>query len=207
MPRPTVGPVAEELYADLAPYASADEENGWPLLALLGALCHPFEEIAELVRDDGSHPGWSILLDVDRCPAKFLPWLAQLAGVRLHRDMSESDRRIAIRERPGARRGTPRALRDAARVYLTGARSVRLTERVGGDAYQVAVRTLASETPDPARVLASLKTQLAAGLFLDYAAVDGQTYDHVNTDHADYAALRDAYQSYDGVRFDFASDP
>lgn len=153
MPAPaSTGSFADELYEQLGPLAHADEEHGWALLHFLSAVGHPFQLIEDLARDSDLGPGWSALLDVDRCPAWALRWLGQFVGVTVPpqggQDPAawEADARQRIRNQEGQQRGTPAAIRAAAARYLTGTKTVILTERAGS-AYRLAVRTLKSEVP------------------------------------------------------------
>lgn len=62
----------------------------------------------------GGAPGWSQMVDIDRCPAYALPWLAQFLGVRLASTPSTPGERIAAVEKISTRslfqRGTPASI-------------------------------------------------------------------------------------------------
>jgi hypothetical protein len=126
---PEVGPFATAIYDELTSLAYEDEENDWSLLRYLDALGQMFDEIEDLARDeaDGT-PGWSKLLDVDRTPAKALPWLAQFVGAELN-PLPEAELREYIRAASNWKRGTFAAIRDTTQFYLRGSKTVRIDER------------------------------------------------------------------------------
>lgn len=176
MPEPTVGTLAEEVYeAPLSPYTHEDAALDWPLKTYVGAILDRAQEVADLARESDDGPGWSAIVDPDRAPLAWLPWLAQLVGVALpppgspeYSQLDEAGMRLRIKETDGQKRGTIAALRAAAQQHLTGTKTVTITERVGGNAYQIAVETLVAETPDEDIVEATLLEQKAAGLVLTY---------------------------------------
>lgn len=140
---PLATPAATELYGRMEPYAHADPAIGWPLAWLCEAIGSQFEDV-----DDVAMQGWAYLADPDECPAWWLPHLAMWAGVKLDTGLPEADQRMQVREMVGLRRGTPAAMIAAAVPYLTGERRVRMTERNGGNAYEVLAQTYRSESPE-----------------------------------------------------------
>jgi hypothetical protein len=176
---PELDSYAEQIYEQMAPLAFADEENGWPLLHLCAANGSLYQPVEDLVRDQGDAPGWSQLVDVDRCPDDFLPWLAQLPGVQLDYGATAESMRNRIRSTDGAKRGGANAFRGAASPHLTGERHVFVHER-DGSPWRVTVVTRTSETPDPAAVLAALLAQKPAGIVLEYSTVDGEVWDEID---------------------------
>lgn len=58
-------------------------------------------------------PGWSQLVDIDRCPDFALPWLGQLVGVNIPAGLSRADMVTRIKERSGFQRGTVSSLVSA----------------------------------------------------------------------------------------------
>lgn len=173
MPVPADGTLASELYTDaLAPYAREDAEHDFVLGTFLIGLLAPAQEIADLVRDDPDTgaTGWSALVDADRCPVWALPWLAQLVGVRDEPTLSEVERRARIKDMAGLHRGTVAYAQAAAAAYLTGTKTVNVTERDGG-AWLITVETLSAETPDPDLVEQALLAAKPAGLLLTYNVV------------------------------------
>lgn len=200
--RPEVSDITEELYGRLGPWARADgEDTGWALLhyceAIAGRLLQPLEDI---IRDQDGAPGWSQILDVDRAPEEWLPWLGQLVGVRMPDGLPAAQWRSRVKATDGFRRGSPEAIRAAARQHLIGpdgtgdSATVYLVER-NGHPYRLAVVTLTPETPDPAKMQAAVKEQKPAGLTITFATVTGNTY----------AAIRDAFATYTLANADYAT--
>lgn len=187
MTRPAVSETAERAFDALVPWNAADERTDWTLLRWMSAMTSKRAEIDDLVRDR-EYPGWSSLLDVDRVPAKGLPYLAQFLGVDVTPALSESDQRQQLRDVPGFKRGTPAAMTGAARPFLTGTKTVTLVER-DTSAYHLTVRTFTAETPDPDLVEAALLSQKPAGLVLDYEVVDGLTWGEIKASGKTYGEL------------------
>jgi hypothetical protein len=198
-------PFASRLYRMMAPLARDDPSYGWALLIFVNAATLAYEQVEAWVRDTPTGPGWSLLLDVERCPPEALPWLGQFVGVRLIKGASDEANRERIKATDGFQRGTRAALIGAAQATLTGNRSVFLTERdhdpadTPDYAYYLTVTTYRGQTPDPAATERALLGQKPGGLILTYVCVDGQVYDQVRTRFATYAALNAAYPNYQAV--------
>jgi hypothetical protein len=203
-PPPGLAPesFAATLYTDLAPLARQDADYGWALLILCNAVGQMFQLLDDVERDSAEGPGWSPLLDLDRCPDEALPWLAQFAGVRLLPDSTPSEQRARIEATDGWKRGTPAALVGAAQATLTGSRQVILRER-DTDPYHLTIRTLTGQTPSATSTLNAILAQKPGGLTLDFAAVAGQDYAGLKTKKANYAAVKSGYVDYAAVRADF----
>jgi hypothetical protein len=172
-----VGPVGELIYQRVAPLAFADEQLGWALLILCGGLGKPHDLVHELVSDDADgDPGWSALLDPDRCPAQLLPFLAQCVGERIPAGETEEAARERCRTPQGMVRGTNAAIRAAAQRTLTGTKTVQILERTSS-AYTLTVITLTAETPDPDRTERDLLAAKPAGLILTHVVTDDAIVD------------------------------
>jgi hypothetical protein len=163
----------------------------YPLLTLCEAIAGRLTQIEEVIRDDSTTGdlGWSIVMDVDRAPSEWLGWLAQFAGVRLLPGLSDADQRTRIKNTDGFKRGSPTAIVAAAQAFLTGGKTVYLTER-HGSAYRLTVATKAAETPNLAALTAAVLAQKPAGIVLAVTTVVG----------TDYATLRDTHNSYTDVK-------
>jgi hypothetical protein len=164
-----IGSYGEALYQQVLPMHGPDPDG--LLHDLIGAYSHPFREIDELVRDTPQGCGWSVILDVAACPTKGLRWLSQIAGVVLRPQRAteteaqwDAYARAAIVEQAGHKRGTVAAQLSAVRDTLTGTKTARMLERVGGNAWQQTLVTRPSETPNAALTMAAWLTQKPAGI-------------------------------------------
>jgi hypothetical protein len=189
--------VTEDLIAQHAPWLTLPDgsynQDLDDYLTVIGDMVAPFE-LYVLDTDDG--PGWSILLDVDRCPVAALPYLAQYVGERLPVGLTELEQRQWIKDAPNQRRGTPLGIVAAARRFLTGSGLVTLIERDGGPD-KLTVVTYTAETPDPVALETHLRRyQVPADITLNYQTVDGQTYAQLAATHATYADVAAAYATY-----------
>lgn len=195
---------AQRLYVALAPLAGQDPANAWSLLILCNAIGAMFQLLEDYVRDSPEGPGWSALMDLDRCPSEALPWLAQFAGVRLLPGTSDAEQRERVHSTDGFRRGTVEAITAAAQRTLTGAKTVGITERTGTDPpYCFTVTTYAPETPDTLATYNALLAAKPAGLKMTYSTgVAGQTYGVLNGRVASYTAMTTRYPNYTAVEID-----
>jgi hypothetical protein len=168
-------------------------------------LAKILNEIDDLARDtENDDPGWSIILDLTRCPYAGLPWLAQLAGMQTRTGLTDSEQRQWIFSQQGKTRGTAVALRAAAQIYLTGTKVVIFRERDAAacptePAYGLTIKTYTSQTPNSAQVLAALMAQKPAGIVLNYITVTGQDYQLLFTGNATYQAVFTNYTTYQGM--------
>jgi Phage tail protein (Tail_P2_I) len=207
-PPPELDPAsfAEGLYVALAPLARQDASYGWALLILCNAIGTLFQVLEDYARDSPEGPGWSALMDLDRCPPEALPWLAQFVGVRLLPDSTPAEQRARIVATGGFRRGTPAALIGAAQATLTGNKTVVFRERdhdpadTPAYAYYLTVITYVSETPDPTATHNALLAQKPGGIVLDYRTAAGQDYQTLETGNADYAAVTTRYLDYTALQ-------
>lgn len=200
MARPVVSEAAEELYEALEPaFTDGDEDRGWATLNLCAALVGAgIDEVHFFVteRDDGT-PGWGIALDADQAPAEVLPWLAQFDGAVLTPQMTEEQRRAAINEPEALQRGRIPAIESVARRRLTGAKTVLLDERWTGGGYRMRIRTLASETPDPARTEDEIRReQKPIGIVLTYLAITTWDWLDLRTAEATWADVQADFDTW-----------
>lgn len=194
-------PFAGRLYDALAPLAAADATVGWALLILCNGIGLMFELVEEWVRDNPDGPGWSLLMDLDRCPDEALPWLGQFVGVRLLPDSTPAQQRARIASTDGFKRGTRQALIGAATATLTGRRTVLFRER-DGDPYVLGVQTYTDQTPNPAATQSALVAQKPGGLVLNYTVTGGQTWQQVRDNHATWQSVKNAYIDWQAVATD-----
>lgn len=188
----------------LAPmlYAEADTDNA--LTDYLTGLSQPFELVETWASDTDTHIGWSLLLDVERCPVEALPWLAQIVGLTLDTSLSEADQRQQIEDVSNWKRGTPDAIKSVPAPYLTGSKTVIFRERYdgsGNDApYYMEVITLASETTDATKVESAIRAQKAEGNILTYVNATGQDLQSVKDNFATLQDVKDTYATLGGLK-------
>lgn len=152
MTTPAPGPLVERLYSRLPEaHRDPDAELGYPLLRYLlvaGGDADELDRLADRVETDLGRP--------DRADARWLPWLAQHIGSTVT-DGTEVDRRALLAEAAGGFLvGTRSAIEAAARTALGGSRSATVVPFLNGDEFQIGVRTIGSETPDPSAVLRAI---------------------------------------------------
>jgi hypothetical protein len=188
-PPPELESFAGNLYYGVAPVAGEDDQHDFALAKLSGALGVMFQAVEDLARDTPEGPGWSSVVDIDRCPDDWIPWLGQFVGV-------SNGNRQAILTHNGFQRGTPAAIREAVATTLTGSKTVILQERFGGDAYALGVYTLDVETPNASATLASLIAAKPGALVLTYAHGAANTYGAVRAGYATYTAVKTAFRDY-----------
>lgn len=200
MARPTVTEIAEEFYGSLGPWARRDTfdseiSDEWPLLHFCEGTVRGLQQVEDIIRDTDDGPGWSIVMDADRCPEEWLGWLGQFAGVRLLAGLSEADQRARVKGTDGFNRGSPGAMEAAAAQYLTDLKRVFLIERFPTP-YRMTVTTITDETPDAAAVERAVMDQKPAGIILTYLVVDGDDYATLPAIYTSYEDLLDSKSSY-----------
>lgn len=178
MTPPIVGSYAQMLYDRLEPFSNDDENQGWALLHFCEAIGRMYQQLHDLISDSDEGPGWSSILDVERCAVTYLPYLAQFVGVRLPKGIGEDEARDRVRTPSGFARGTRAAMIAAAQRLLTDTKHISLIER-NGSAYQISAFTLTSETPDPDLVEKALLSEKPGGLVLTYAHGAGTFIDEL----------------------------
>jgi hypothetical protein len=181
MARPAVTALTDRLYAQLpAMYRDADEPLDFPLLrflSLLGDLAGEVDVLHDRVSAD-EPGGRSELADPAVADLAWLPWMAQMVGVRLPPNLTGQAARDAVAfASSGYRGGTKAAVADAARSALIGARYVKIhdhsiTEPGNGGEWDVLLVTRVSDTPDVQAVLDAVVSKRAkpAGVVLHHRA-------------------------------------
>lgn len=202
MARPEVSQAAEELYEFLEAFVLEDEDTDWQTLhwceQIMGGTP---QTVLAWVTDREDMLGWAYLFNADLTDENALEWLSQFNGSRLRADMTTAQKRAAIKAPEGFERGTLHSIKNAPVNYLTGSKVVHVREREEGKAYKLHVRTLLSETPDPAAVLSALMLQKPAGITLDYDAIEGQDWIDLET-HGTWDDVKAEYSTWEDVKFD-----
>lgn len=161
MSEPTYGPATERMYARLPEfYRDADAEQTWdyPFKRFISAGTQGLDDAETLITrlDPATNTGTSDLADPLTADLAWLPWLAQLVGVRIEPSFSEAERRDAVRfASSGFRAGTKEALVNAAKTALTGTKTATIhdhtseTSEIGAaTVWDVLIVTRGDETPD-----------------------------------------------------------
>jgi hypothetical protein len=170
-------PAQQHVRDQLAPLAS-DAAATVVVDAFARAFGGMLREAWDLGLDDEGP--WTRALDLDRCEDQWLPWLAQFDGTRLLPNTTPDQQRERVLSTDGEDRGTAAALAAAARPYLTGTKSVTVTERVGGNPFLVDVKTLPAETPNVPALQRALAEQTPAFIRLTFQQNVSQQIDQVS---------------------------
>jgi hypothetical protein len=196
---PTHSPYGERLRERTQPLALDDASYGFAHAYLCEALSRPFEEVQAIFDPEGDVPPIAPLLDPELCPDWALTWLAQFVGLHPPAGYSPDTIRTLIVSASGFARGTPAAMKAAAGVYLTGSKTVYFRER-DGSAYRLEVLTLASETPDAAKVETALRNGKPGGIVLSYRVVNSWDYQLMTETGGTYAEQSAAFTSYQNLQ-------
>lgn len=191
-------PIATELWRHLGPWYRADLlDPTRPLLILCQALIGGLQPIEDLIRDTPDGPGWSSIVDPDRAPSEWLPWLTNPIGMAGHHhdELSEADFREHLKGGHVQRRGSPDAIRSAPAPFLSGTKTVFLVER-HGDAYHLTVAVRDSEVVDFNRARRAIESQKPSGIKLSIVRITGGDYLTLAATHASYSTLLDVYPTY-----------
>lgn len=184
---------AERIKTAMAPVMSND------FAVFIEGLCESIAELDSLVRDSDDGPGWSAILDLDRCPDNGLKWLAQTVGVTIVEGLTPAAQRARIAAHVNWKRGSPAAIVAAAQLHLTGNKTVVMRERYTGSAWKLSIVTYTAETPDSAQTLADILEQKPAGIVLTYSVLDGQDFQTLLDNHALFSNVYADYATFEGV--------
>jgi hypothetical protein len=201
MPKPELGPIGEQLYANLGWWASEDEANDWALANLIDAFAKIYlEPIYEIVAEGANgEKGWMLALDPENAPPRYLLFQSQFVGAVLTPNMSIEQQRQEIAEPTGWARGRLPSITLIAQRELTGTKWVRIKPRTPGPG-KIYIRTLAEETRNPARVEAELLEHgIPAWELLSYAAIEGVTVEDVAAGWKTVEELAGAFATVDEV--------
>lgn len=198
VPDPPYSRLGERLRERTQPLAPDDQHYDYAHAKLCEGMMLPFAQLAELVDPPDPYVPWEPLFNVNICPDWALPWLGQIFGVRVVASLPPDDQRQMIKELGAFARGSPDAIRAAARFGLTGSKTVLLRERDDGDAYLLEVVTLVDETPDPALVVRLVLSQKPGGIKLNTHAIVGWDYQQMTLTYVGkfYKDLPKDYPTY-----------
>lgn len=166
---PVRGVVVERLTALLDHRRTGDAESDSILAALIGGIADAMERLGLIAYGSGGVGGERFLRDPSVAPLWALAHAALYTGARLPgRAVGEDDGAYLARARTaavfpfGIRRGTHQAVRRALEPYLTPGASIYISDTYGGP-YDLYVRTLPAETPDPVKARAVLEGGFVSG--------------------------------------------
>jgi hypothetical protein len=157
--------------------------------------------------DGATNPaGVSALLDATQADPAWLPWLAQLRGVRLRPSMTVAQQRVTIATAAGGLTGgSSPSIAAAAGTVLTGTKRVLVlpgSVAVKGDGqwYDILVLTRPEETPDSSLVIPAIIAADAkpAGTVLHWSQ-NIANYAHLRDIHGTYTQLEAAFPTYDAM--------
>ena len=208
---PTLETFGQQLYDSMESMQYAEPDVGYHLATYCGGIGVMFQILEDYGRDEIDEagkdaPGWSQLVDINRCPPEALPWLGQFTGARFPPGLTEDQQRQWVIDAPQWQRGTLSSYQSVAQPYLTGNQTLIIYERYDpanptvDSPYDITIYTYAPETTDSVALEAALQANTPAGITLHYAALTGQTYQNVKTHNATYTIVRSTYATYDIMR-------
>ena len=144
-----------------------------PIPAAIG-----LQAINQIIRDTPFDPGYSILLDINRCPTYALPWLGQFVGVRFPQVQPDNVMRQAIQNESAFQRGTVGAIASAGNAQMVASYTITVLERtsyvgdvIGYDPYAITIS-------------------------FPLVGVGSLSYGQLFADFSTYAAVQGAYSTY-----------
>lgn len=215
----------DRFYRQLA--ALGDNDPDGILHGIVAGLLDQADDVVQVISDTDAGPGWSALLDVDRCPTWALRWLGQLVGVRVPATIDDTESRALIAEEAGFGRGRPAALIAAAKRFLRPGFDPIVVERYP-DAYHVTVTVYASwllgatyrelseayatytdleaefptydaMTSSPTDLAAAVTAAKSASLLLTLVVLETASYSYLTAHYATYTDLATAFPTYDAM--------
>ena len=169
----TAQPVTFKLWSYLPTFVQeSDAANTYQFLTWLDGIGQQLQPITDLIRDTGAVPGWSIVMDLSRCPAYALPWLGQFVGTRFPtgNHLTATAMRQQILALGALARGTPNAIILAIQAVVGKTAMVRIIERY----------------PDPY----TFRVVITGG-------ITGLTYAELAREYPLYSEVASAFPTYD----------
>lgn len=192
----TLGQRLQERTEPMQP-EDVDAANGYAHGHLSEAMMQPFGQVGELIDPPDPYEPWAPLFKPDLCPDWALTWLGQAVGVRIPETATADQARSMITGLSFEDIGKTSAILAALLLTLTGANpTVYFRERDEGDPYALEIVTRTSETPDPAKSLRALQSQVPAGIKLTFTQVAGWDYQAQTTAGGLYSAQTALGQTY-----------
>lgn len=196
---PGVTPTTLDVWrdVDLAQPSGSDEQAGWPLAIYIDCVTQGLDAVTSVVAPADGRIGWAWMFDPQQCPARWLPWVAQFAGVTFT-TTDEETRREELAAQVGRQRGTPAWIVANIQTRLSGQKMVALVERAGGDAYRLAIRVRTQEALLTfSEMEAFVKGLIPAGIVVDFQFVTGWTFTQADDAYDSFDELHDAFTDFD----------
>jgi len=177
MPELTLDSYSDALYERLPSLFLDDEQHGFFGKDLCKAIMSMLQYLDVITADTPTHPGWTIILDPLVCPEEWLPWCAQVYGVKVPPGLTIEEIRAYINSPPQEARGSTAAMLTEGERTLIGAKHFRVQEQLGGDAYKEQFVSATDETPNPALTLVALTSQKPGGVKLEFTVTESPLID------------------------------
>jgi len=193
------------MYDALQPLQTHEERLGFPLLAFCDGIGSMFQPIYDIVADA------NIMLDPDRTPVGWIPWLAQFVGQPLPGDQLPDEQDAAYRARmtpyikdpPHRRRGTVPAILEEVKKFLVPGANVYAVERQGGNMYIGSIGVISSQMlagATLAQIQARVEQIAPAGRIITVTEITGGDWLSLRTTHTDWADVLSTYDDWAEVK-------
>jgi hypothetical protein len=199
--------VGRWMYDALEPLQEREQQLGFPLLAFADAIGGMFQPTYDIVKDP------NILLDPDRTPVGWLPWLGQFVGQQVKGgqlpDESDADYRTRvaplIRNPAHRRRGTVPAILEEVAKFLNPfpTPTIYAVERQGGNLYIGSIGVITSQIKlgyTVADIQARIEAIQPAGRIITVTGLVGGDWLSLRTTHSSWSDVLSTYDDWAEVR-------
>lgn len=206
MPEPTLTQVGGWIYDALRPIAEPyDAARGYPSAVYADAIGGMLQPVYDIVNDA------DILLDPDRTPVNWLPWLGQFVGQTIQGDRLPLETDAAYRARitplikdpPHRRRGTVPAIVEEVQAFLVSPKTVYVAERQGGSPYIGTIGVIAAQYA-VGTTLAAIQARVNAvapvGRIITVSNVTGIDWQTARDVHTDWTDIRSQFADWAAVK-------
>jgi hypothetical protein len=199
--------IGDEAADDFLPISRPYDDAKHSLSVYLHALAAMFKPIDDIARDGpNEEPGWSQLFDLTRAKTEWLPWTGQLVGYTVPIQPAgqsfaayDAEQRVNVTKFSTYRRGTVGMMIDILKKQLNPPQRVLVTERYGGDPWQIRFWVYSADIRTSAAEITKAAVEAKfAGLLMSFSILTtDNSYDVVNAKRASYQAALTAYTTYD----------
>lgn len=205
MSRPVVHPAAEQAYRLLPDYLTRDDaDTGYTTLRLVDALTvghRPILDLLTMADPDTSASGSCEIVNAERVPREWLPWLGALLGVDVAAWPVEIAREIVAKSGDARRSGSRNAIKAAVERTLSArVPAPRVWANFSGtDPYLISIVTNTAQTPDSVAALEAALTEKPAGMVIELQVVDGAIVVELEAAFVTVDEMEDALPTVDDV--------